>query len=328
MVVVDLLLGAKVFQFPDLPIRQVCMKFQTNPLPPHYRVLSVVSSEVFEQFLSALNGKMIEVTKTNFKELSALCDEFGFELNSPSYRLAQVETTIEELKGDIERISSQLASLDGIPSVLTQLSGSMAKLEGDISVLKEWNSAPDSHIFSDLHSQGTDSGIVSDFPHIFAEFRGKQVLLLWRGSRDGFKKEEFHRRCDGHANTLTVILDTNGNIFGGFTPVEWESGYQWKGDDSQKSFVFTLKNPHNIPARRFGLKAEMKNFAIRCFSERGPYFGSGADFAVLDDCNANTNSGTYFGRSYTNDTGLEGKIVFTGSNHFQVKEIEVFEITD
>jgi hypothetical protein len=94
-----------------------------------------------------------------------------------------------------------------------------------------------------------DSQIISDFPAIFAEFRKKRFSLLWRGSRDGFKAQEFHRRCDGHANTLTVILDTEGNIFGGFTPVEWESrtSSPWcKADDSLRSFVFTLKNPHNI----------------------------------------------------------------------------------
>jgi hypothetical protein len=68
-----------------------------------------------------------------------------------------------------------------------------------------------------------DSRIISDIPEIFAEFRRKQFSLLWRGSRDGFEAEEFHRRCDGHANTLTVILDMQGNIFGGFTPMEWES---------------------------------------------------------------------------------------------------------
>jgi hypothetical protein len=65
-----------------------------------------------------------------------------------------------------------------------------------------------------------DSQIISGFPEIFAEFRGKRVNILWRGSRDGFKAQEFHRRCDAHANTLTVILDTEGNIFGGFTPLE------------------------------------------------------------------------------------------------------------
>jgi hypothetical protein len=111
-----------------------------------------------------------------------------------------------------------------------------------------------------------DSVIVLSFPAIFAEFRGKRFQILWRGARDGFGADEFHGRCDGHANTLTVILDTKGNIFGGFTPVAWASR-EWYGnsrdddncakpDDSQKSFLFTLKNPHNIAARRFWLKAE------------------------------------------------------------------------
>jgi hypothetical protein len=92
--------------------------------------------------------------------------------------------------------------------------------------------------------------IVSDFPAIFAEFRGKHLKILWRGSRDGFGADAFHGPCDGHANTLTVILDTDGNIFGGFPPVEWESlsGWKYQPDDSRKSFMFTLKNPHNIAA--------------------------------------------------------------------------------
>jgi hypothetical protein len=135
-----------------------------------------------------------------------------------------------------------------------------------------------------------------------------------------------------------VILDTEGNIFGGFTPLKWESRV-WNGKDgnenncckadgSQKSFLFTLKNPHNIPAR-FALKAEKKHFAICCNSERGPEFGVGpCDIAVFDNCNTNTGSWTFLGSSYTNDTGLNREVVFTGSGNFRVKEIEVFEITD
>jgi hypothetical protein len=72
-----------------------------------------------------------------------------------------------------------------------------------------------------------------------------------------------------------VILDTEGNIFGGFTPVEWESGRKYKADDSLKSFLFTLKNPHNIPAKRFALKAKMKHRTINCFAEWGPRFHGG-----------------------------------------------------
>jgi hypothetical protein len=97
--------------------------------------------------------------------------------------------------------------------------------------------------------------------------------MLWRGSRDGFEAQEFRRRCDGHASTLTVILDTEGNIFGGFTPMKWESRVwnrkdgkkdnHYKADDSLKSFLFTLKNPHNIPARRFALKTEKNPHGVQ-----------------------------------------------------------------
>jgi hypothetical protein len=128
-------------------------------------------------------------------------------------------------------------------------------------------------------------------------------------------------------------LDTNGNIFGGFTPVKWESrtSNYWRGDDSLKSFLFTLKNPHNIPARRFALKAEEKQEALWCNSGWGPCFGDdlfGNDIAVSDNCNANIDSYTQLGLTYTNDTGLYVEIVFAGSMYFQVNEVEVFEITE
>jgi hypothetical protein len=166
-----------------------------------------------------------------------------------------------------------------------------------------------------------ESLIVSDFLDIFAEFRGKRFSLLWRGSRDGFGVRDFHSRCDGHANSLTVILDTKGNVFGGFTPANWDSSRYWKADDSLRSFLFTLKNPHNIPARRFALKAEEKSQAIWCDSEWGPCFG---DIGVSD----NSSGATSLGIAYTNDTGLDAMTVFTGSYNFQVKEIEVFELPE
>jgi hypothetical protein len=38
--------------------------------------------------------------------------------------------------------------------------------------------------------------------------------------------------------------------------------WSYKADHSLKSFVFTLKNPHNFPVRKFALKAEKKDRAI------------------------------------------------------------------
>jgi hypothetical protein len=133
-----------------------------------------------------------------------------------------------------------------------------------------------------------------------------------------------------------VIFDTKGNIFGGFTPLKLESrvwnekegtkNNTFKTDDSQKSFVFTLKNPDNVPAKRSALKAESKHQAIGRDSELGSNF---SDIVIFDNCNANTDSVAYFNGSddfYINDIGQNEEKIFAGSKSFEIKEIEVFEI--
>jgi hypothetical protein len=55
-----------------------------------------------------------------------------------------------------------------------------------------------------------DLRVVLDSPLLFDEFRGKRFMLLWRGSRDSFGARDFHGRCDGRVNILTLILDTAG----------------------------------------------------------------------------------------------------------------------
>jgi hypothetical protein len=125
-----------------------------------------------------------------------------------------------------------------------------------------------------------DLQIISDFPEIFTQFHEKRFTILWRETRDGFAGSEFHRRCDRHANTLTMILDAKENIFDGFTPVKWESRAPnsckdnsncSQSDENLKSFLFTLENPHNAPARRLALKDEIKDRAIYCDSRRARY---------------------------------------------------------
>jgi hypothetical protein len=165
-----------------------------------------------------------------------------------------------------------------------------------------------------------DSRILAYFPSIFAnhrEFCGGEVAMV-------SMRKNFTFDVDGHANTLTVILDTNGNIFGGFTPVKWDSNGGLKADDTLESFVFTLKNPHDVPPMRFELKDEKKREAIICDSGWGPCFG---DFAVSENCDTNSRSYTRLGNAYVGYTDVEPCIVFSDSFLFQVKEIEVFEIT-
>jgi hypothetical protein len=241
-------------------------------------------------------------------------------------RLSRNEAEGAQLTSDLEafRVRSEdtqkhlTAQVSEIKANLEQLkteTGTVGQLRSDLSILKDWTS-------------WFDSPIVTSLSPVFDEFRGKRWMLLWRGNRDGFSSAEFHRRCDGHANTLMLILDTNGNVFGGFTTVEWDSTHpSGKCDDSLKSFLFTLKNPHNVPARRFVLKAEQKQYTIRGNSKYGPIFGKD-EIVVCDNGNAGNTNWNWFGtRAYTNDTGLDGQTFFTGKEHFTVKEIEVFKIT-
>jgi hypothetical protein len=169
------------------------------------------------------------------------------------------------------------------------------------------------------------SAILAELPSIFSKFLRKDFELLWRGSRDGFGASEFHGRCDGHKNTLVLIEDSDGNVFGGFSPVPADSETGCRADEALESFVFTVKNPHKVPPRTFGLRREKADYAICCFPNCGPDF---CDITVADDGDKNEKSYTrFFGGSYGNDTGLDAETFFTGSGCFTVKEIEVFELT-
>jgi hypothetical protein len=166
------------------------------------------------------------------------------------------------------------------------------------------------------------SRILSTIPLCLRDLPLNRWMLLYRGSRDGFQGSNFHAKCDGKSNTLTVIETTKGFVFGGFAAVSWDSSGSYKPDSSQKSFLFTVKNPRGSDGRKF-VMASTAN-AILCTSSYGPAFGNGIDIYVANGCNENADSSTNLGRGFTNDTGIHGQQVFTGEYHFTVKDIEVF----
>jgi hypothetical protein len=175
-----------------------------------------------------------------------------------------------------------------------------------------------------VHLPSLDSMIISESPQIFSVFGGKTLQLLYRGSRDGFEASAFHGRCNGHFNTVSLIHSTNECIFGGYTPVAWTSRGGWVSDPSLKSFLFTIKNPHNLPAQIFKLKQAAG--AIYDHYASGPRFGGGTDLAVADQCRSSNTCWSNFGYTYENSTKIKGNQVFTGAYNFRVQEIEVFEV--
>jgi hypothetical protein len=105
-----------------------------------------------------------------------------------------------------------------------------------------------------------------------------------------------------------------------------------------RSFLFALKHPHHISARRFPLKAERRERALWCDSEI--IVGFGNDLSLCNKCNGSTPTFTDFGHVYWNDTGVKPGSASTRAPglrwmmsstipyYFKVKEIEVFEIRE
>jgi hypothetical protein len=171
-----------------------------------------------------------------------------------------------------------------------------------------------------------ESSIISECPAFCSRFHGSELQLLYRGSRDGFQSTDFHRFCNGHSPTLTVVLSTDGYVFGGYTPLAWNSRGQYVPDPGLNSFLFTIQNPHNLEPQIFKQKEEA--CAIYDHASYGPTFGVAYDFYICNQCNSQKSSHSCLGSTYMNDTGREGNTVLTGSQNFLVKEIEVFEVKE
>jgi hypothetical protein len=179
------------------------------------------------------------------------------------------------------------------------------------------------HYSCEVKSKEIDSCIIDSVASIFGDLCSKKFELLYRGSRDGFGGYDFHSRCDNKGATVTVVETTKGFIFGGYTPLSWDSSSGYRQDDSLKSFLFSLKNSRNTEPKRFSLKPDMKQYAICCNANCGPIFGGGHDFYLAPNSNSVTANYSNFGWAYEG-CGYDARTFLAGEYNFTVKEVEVF----
>jgi hypothetical protein len=284
-----------------------------------------------EELSAPLRQLRTDITRETDEKLSRAIGELRRSQTANETAIAEFRTSRIDRAGVAaivnERLSAQLQQLriditretdEKLSRSKSENGTAVSNLGTRVSTLERWGPR-------------LDSRILSYFPAIFNDFHSKRFSLLWRGSRDGFNPSDFHARCDRHANTMTLIEDTTGAVFGGFTPVAWESCGTWngktdsedncrKGDPSGESFLFRLKHSTLATPAKFGLADKEK--AIWCSSERGPSFGY--NLFIHANCNTTQDSASRAtGEGYATDGGqLAGALKFT------VREIEVFELID
>ena len=152
--------------------------------------------------------------------------------------------------------------------------------------------------------------------------------LLYHATRDGFGSKDFHSKCDGHSNTLTLLKAKESKfIFGGYTTISWVSSIYTKWRSDPNAFIFSLTNKDNQPVKMKIIDPNEHDHAICCVYKCGPSFGCGIHIAN----NANTTMDCYSNLGYTYRhpqyaaRSKEAENFLAGSFNFQLDEIEVYE---
>ncbi|GES83724.1 carbohydrate-binding module family 13 protein [Rhizophagus clarus] len=151
--------------------------------------------------------------------------------------------------------------------------------------------------------------------------------LIFRGSRDGFTANEFHKICDNKSHTVTIIKVKDSNeILGGYNPIEWKNNrnlYTCNYGNTRDSFIFSFINKENIETCIIS-RVEDETCAVRCWYIYGPSFGIG-DLKLYGGSKGKISFDNKI--SSCIKKSYEKQIRKTEEN-FSVEEYEVFHITN
>lgn len=74
------------------------------------------------------------------------------------------------------------------------------------------------------------AGIMNEYFSYLKQMINQEIYnvhLLYKASEHKFSAEEFHKRCDGMSNTITIAKTQYDKIVIGFSPFPWESPAKW-----------------------------------------------------------------------------------------------------
>ncbi|CAH3182777.1 unnamed protein product [Porites lobata] len=143
-----------------------------------------------------------------------------------------------------------------------------------------------------------------------------QWLLCWRATLHGWNvRTQFHRRCDGKRDTVTIIKKGK-YVFGGYTDIPWESS----GDlgFTRKAFIFSISNKEELDP--FVSEVRWPDGAIYRASASGPWFG-------FDIIIANNKRESYarLDWAYPAPAAVQDRsTILAGTEDFSPDEVEVF----
>lgn len=197
---------------------------------------------------------------------------------------------------------------------LTKIISEMKNEKADIKPKKEETAIKSFANSSFLDNE--DKKIISQWinPNKVIKFN-----MLFNTAKDGDSSSNFHYNCDGVFPTVTVIYDTSGRKFGGYSTQNWcQSTIGGNYCRAPESFIFNLTKK-----QKYELIDQCNTNAIYRNNSYGPVFGGGHDICLANQCKSNTSS--YCNKSSYN-TGNTNILGGNGSTSFQVSYYEVYKV--
>ena len=237
----------------------------------------------------SLNDNLIEDIKVlqmedvfpNLKKLN-LCN------NRINFALKDTIQTLEKLKERLIELKYNTESYNNTPySMITTYSSNLTKIE-DIEFLNE------------------------RFKLKNPEISKIDYILLYRGTRDGDKAQDFHDKIDGISKTLCVIRTPKG-LFGGYTEETWDGDNCNKIDENAFCFSLTLGKIYEL---------NEGEGAIICKNDYGPIFRSNF---LLKDKYFEKNDICYPKTPYCN-VEVNNKELSGGEKNPKIIEFEAYQI--
>ena len=65
---------------------------------------------------------------------------------------------------------------------------------------------------------------------------GKNVELIYRGTRDGMNSKAFYNKCSNIGPNIILIKNDKDNIFGGYASISWKLEHENKAYNAPDSF--------------------------------------------------------------------------------------------
>ena len=233
------------------------------------------------------------------KEIDNLKKEFKDYKNFTENKIKELEALVknlsENVKNNIEFYNGEFKTSDEIVKLKTLKTKFKEKIDTNIMKYNE--------LF--LIENGVKTNLKKNI---------KKFTLLFRASKDGFSASNFHSKCDGKNNTVTLVETLNGKRFGGFANNAWDQrgGYI----SGSNGFIFSFDDKSIYYNKN-------SSYEIYCHSNYGPTFGGGHDFYICDNCNSSNSSYNNSDNSY-NTNGK--KCAMAGTYNFLVKDYEVYQL--